>query len=279
MKPTNNQVSALYQFLRLLHGSKLSKLDSGAKTFASYLNSLSGFKIVDAKPPHEHVGAAIVDGVLQVGKDYEMLVRPAVDCIKMFPQAGTVSGFISLLNKQPLSKLVKFKSARVKYDLLRVARFFAHKGIDTFEQLYDWLKSEKHRDQLLTLKRDPHGTVFSVGDKTADYFRRTVGHWDAVAVDKGVRQQLNGAGIVSLHSGKYTYKEKRSIVQLAALHLGHRPIDLDNSIYIYYVKGKSQTKLVSTTRVHSKGTKYCIGCGAKIPRTAKYCSECGIRQP
>jgi len=272
MKPTNNQVSALYQFLRLLHGSKLlSELANGAKTFASYLNSLSGFKIVDAKPPHGHVGAAIVDGVLQVGKDYEKLVRPAVGRMKTFPQAATVSGFIDLLNKQNLQYLTaKFKSGKVKYDLLRVAKFFLNKKIDTFEELFDWLESDKHRNELMKIKRDPKGTVFCVGDKTADYFRRAVGHWDAVAVDKGgIRQLLSEAGIVSMYSSKYNYKEKRSIVQLAALYLDHRPIDLDKSIYNYYVnyiKGKSQTK-------------YCIQCGAEIPRTAKYCSGCGIRQP
>jgi len=278
MKPEKAQVNALYQFLRSLHGPKLQELEGKGRIFAEYLNSLDGFKIVDVKPPHKHVGAAIVDGVLQQGKDFEKQARPAIQSILGFKEAETVGGFIQLLRKYPLGQLMNFTTDRTKYDLLRVANFFASREIDTFEQLYDWLKPEKHRDALMMIKRDPRGTVFRVADKTADYFRRAVHHWDAVAVDKGVRQRLSEAGIVSMYSGKYKYKEKRSIVQLAALHLGHRPIDLDHSLYTYYVRSKSQSKLVNAPREHSKETKYCIECGTQIPQTAKYCPKCRTYQ-
>ena len=231
MNQEKDQVDELYKFLRSLHRSKLGELEEKGKMFAKYLNLLNGFEIVDAETPHKHVGAVIIDGVLQVGKDYEKLVRPAVDKILKYEEARTVSGFIRLLSENELGRLINFKTPKTKYDLLRVANFFANKELDTFAQLYDWLKPEEHRDQLLAMKHDPNGAIFSVADKTADYFRRVVGHWDAVAVDTNTRRLLDRAGIVSMYSHKYEYKEKRTIVQLAALNLKHWPIDLDASIY------------------------------------------------
>jgi len=248
MKPTKDQVDELCRFLKLMHGPKLEELRENGKLFATHLHSLNGFIIKDAGLPERHVGSVIVDAVLQVGHNWEKQVKNAVNCIKTFPQAATVSGFIRLLDEQPLNELARFQSERIKHDLLRVARFFASKGIDTFEQLYDWLRPEKHRDELLTLERDPRRAVFSAGDKTADYFRGVVGHWDAVAVDRNIRALLDDAGIVSRSSNKYGYKEKRSIVQLAALDLGCRPIDLDSSIYkeiLYYAR---KAKVAYATR-------------------------------
>ena len=136
MKPKKDQISELCRFLRLLHGSKLEELKEKGKIFAEYLNSLDGFQIGDVEIPHKHVGVVIVDVVLQQGKDFEKQVRPAIKSIFNFNEAKTVSGFIQLLMKYPLGKLINFKTERTKHDLLRVVKYFADRRIDTFEQLY-----------------------------------------------------------------------------------------------------------------------------------------------
>jgi len=286
MKPTQSQVAGLNGFLTSLHGIKLPVLAGEAKVFADYLNTLSGFKIIDEalSSADKHVGRVIVDGVLQVGKDYEKQVRPAVQSIRGFPEAATVSGFISLLNTKPLKSLINFKTPGTKSDLLMVARFFVGKGIETFDDLYAWLGPEQNRDSLLTKNSGLSGKVFRIADKTADYFRVLVRHWDAVAVDRGIRELLDKAKIISRYSKKYGYKEMRSIVQLAAVsHLNCRPVDLDAGIYDYYVSNKSGgNKPPRTTNVAlsaSGSSKYCIHCGVRIPHIARYCPKCGAYQP
>jgi len=283
MKPSRDQVDKLYHFLKSKHGSRLEQLESKAKAFAHYLRGLSNFKIIDAQLPaeHRHVGRVIIDGVLQVGKNYERQVRPAVESILRFPQAATTSGFIRLLSERELKDLINFKTEGIKSDLLEVARFFADKGIETFEDLYAWLESEENRDNLLTERSGLTGKVFRIADKTADYFRVLVRHWDAVAIDRGIRGLLYKAGVISRYSKKYEYKEMRAIVQLTAVsHLDCRPVDLDASIYEYYVANKSGKKPKTTSLAHSQSgnSKYCIECGERIPQRAKYCPKCGAYQ-
>lgn len=283
MKPSSSQVDDLNRFLQSLHRNKLNVLANEAQAFAKYIKKLIGFKIVIAQlpPEHRHVGRVIIDGVLQVGKDYEKQVRPAVERILRFQEAATVSGFINLLTARQLKDLINFKTEGTKDDLLKMARFFANKEIETFEGLYTWLEPEKNRDSLLTEKSGLSGKVFRIANKTADYFRVLVRHWDAVAVDRGIRGLLDETGIISRYSKKYEYKEMRSIVQLTAVsHLDCRPVDLDASIYEYYAINKSgnASKNEKAIPTKSRNLKFCIHCGQRIPRKANYCPECGTYQ-
>jgi len=278
VQPSSDQVNSLNLLLQSLHGPKLTVLAREAQKFSAYINTLAGFRITNAgfSSDQKHLGRVIVDAVLQVGHDYEKQVRPAVQRILGFSQAVTVSGFIELLQGQPLKNLINFSSEGIKEDLLSVAQFFANGKVETYDDLYTWLQLEQNRDALLTANSGLQGKVFTIGEKTADYFRVLVRHWDAVAVDRGIRGLLDGAGIISKYSKKYAYKELRSIVQLAATqHLGCRPVDLDASIYDYYVSQKPATK---RRKYKSSNSKFCIYCGQQLPRVAKYCSQCGRSQ-
>lgn len=205
------------------------------------MKSLEGFQLVEAGTPSKHVGRVIVDWVLQVGHDYEGRVRRAVQLILQQEQADTISGFIELIENRRLADIINFKTNNTKTVLLSAARFFQRNGVNTFDELYVWLESEENRNNLLTVNSGLKGSVFRVADKTADYIRVLVGHWDAVAVDKGIHGLL--ARMLRLpksrKSKKWPYKEKRTIVQLAALHLGCTPRDLDRSLYRHYVEVKT----------------------------------------
>ena len=281
MKSDEAKVEKLFQFMKSLHEQRLNELQDRAKKFHEYLKRLDGFKIETRTAGTKHVGRVVVDGVLQVGKDYEKQVRTAVERIERFPEATTVSGFIHLLNERELKELINFKTDNTKKDLLKVAEFFAHEKIETFDDLYRWFELEENRDKLLTKNSGLSGAVFRIADKTADYFRVLVGHWDAVAVDKGIRELLDKAGIISKHSLKYNYKELRTIVQLTALLFNERPIDLDDNIYNYYVANRRTEKKLKNPDLayqEHESRKFCIECGIKISRKAKFCPECGTRQ-
>ena len=169
-----------------------------------------------------------MDAVLQVGHDYEKQVRKRVEYIKNYDEAVTVSGFLRILKKLGINELLDWNSPAMEIDLLAVGNFFANRGIETYSELKEWLKPEDNRDSLLSERSGLGGnSTFRVADKTADYFRVLVCHWDAVAVDSNIKAILENAGITS----EYNYKEMRAIVQLAALEMNLRPIDLDASIY------------------------------------------------
>ena len=245
MEQHSTKIDELIRSLKSRHGLKFDELKKLALKFADYLKTLDGFKIVDPDPliQIEHVGRVIVDAVLQVGHDWEKQVRKRVERIRDYPEAATLSGFIDLLRGHGISRLLDWNSQGTEKDLLDVAEFFAKREIETFSQMREWLKSEDNRDSLLTDRSGLGGntsSTFKVADKTADYFRLLVGHCDAVAVDKAIGKLLAKAQIISSHSKKYNYKEKRAIVQLAAIELKCRPIDLDHSIYVYYLHSASE---------------------------------------
>ncbi|MBI4767857.1 MAG: zinc ribbon domain-containing protein [Deltaproteobacteria bacterium] len=165
--------------------------------------------------------------------------------------------------------------------MLDVVQFLSFRAIESYSDLREWLRPEEHRDALLSnmtgLGLDTR-TPFRIADKTADYFRVLVSHWDTVAVDRGIKKLLAQAQVVAFRSSLYSYKEKRSIVQLTALELGCRPIDLDHSIYLFLINKPRKSSTTIKDIKGENGSKYCLECGKKIPRQAKYCPECGIKQ-
>lgn len=283
MKPDRTQINDLIRNLEGEHGVKFDQLKKEGIRFSGFLKRLSGFRLVNPDPllSVEHVGRVVVDGVLQVGHDYEKQVRKRVERIRSYPEAGTVSGFRLLLETQGIKQLLDFDSQGTEKDLLNVTKFFSGQSVESYSDLREWLEPKEHRDELLSFQSKlglNTNTPFKVADKTADYFRLLVCHWDAVAVDKGIKYLLAQAEVVPINSNKYSYKEKRSIVQLAALEFECRPIDLDQSIYRFSVGGPGESSM-RTQRAKWKGElKYCLECREKIPRRAKYCPECGTKQ-
>ena len=282
LKP--NQIVEFTQHLQDQHKATYEDLRLLGSKFAKFLRELHGFSqcLGPADPVFQvpHTGRVIVDGVLQVGHDFEKQVRKRVERITGHPEAATVSGFRTLLEKQGIAQLLDFNSKETEKDLIDVSLFFTGNGIETYSDLWEWLKSERNRDSLLSVHSGlglQTSTPFRISDKTADYFRLIVCHWDAVAVDKGVKILLADSEIVSLNSTKFTYKEKRAIVQVAALELGYKPVDLDQSIYRFYIN-RGQKKPRKIMAIPKNATKFCINCGEKIPRRSKYCPECRTRQ-
>lgn len=283
MKPDENQIDDLVRSIEKRHGDKSEQLRNEGRRLGRFLRVLPGFRLVDPDPLLfvEHVGRVIVDGVLQVGHDYEKQVRKRVEQISKYPEAGSMSGFKLLLESRGIKQIIDFDSQDTQKDLLDVAQFFSVQSIESYADLREWLVFEEHRDSLLS-NQSKLGlntrTPFKIADKTADYFRILVSHWDAVAVDKGIKSVLAQAEVAAFNSNRYSYKEKRSIVQLAALELECRPIDLDQSIYRFsFGELNKSPKRTKVTKQKDK-SKYCLECGKEIPKRAKYCPDCGTRQ-
>lgn len=206
----------------------------------SYIESLTAFKMTtrgpsSSYPADAHIGAIIVDATLQARHDYYMQVEPRVRYIRnKYPQAATTSGFLFLIGSVGIEELLmgweknKAKKAKQK-QAIDTAKFFDKEGIQTYTDLAEWFGKKGNRDRL----KEIHG----IGNKTADYYGVLVGHPDAVAVDERISTFLENAGI----NGKYGYNKKKTVVQAAAIQMGIRPIDLEQSIWHYNPKKKKNT--------------------------------------
>ena len=177
---------------------------------------------------YRHMGATLTDAVLQKGLDYQKNVKPKVDYLQFnYPQAKTTSGFLRLMDEIPLPKLLKFKGD--KPDLIRkLAEFFQEEGVETQEDLAQWLKDPKNRNRLMDFG--------GVKEKTVDYLAILVG-LPGVAVDRHLRTFLKEAGIDE--DDYYTIKR---VIERAAALMGLESSILDHSIWRYVSSRKNLTK-------------------------------------
>jgi len=187
-------------------------------------------------PADEHVGAIIADATLSARHNYEKQVKPVVTKLKStYPKGSTTSGFLCLIHSIGPEKLLdgweKDSAEKLRQiQVVETAQFFADHDIETFSDLAAWIKQESNRQEL---KKEVHG----IGNKIADYYGVLTGNPDAVAIDVRISIFLSNAGI---DTNNYSYKEKRTIVQLAARQMGYGPLDLEQSIWDYNPKRKQK---------------------------------------
>lgn len=212
------------------------ELEVDIKKLIDYINKMKSsgnFKIIKKGPPSEdpadeHIGAIIVDATLSSPRhNYENQVKKRVENLKSrYPAAAMTSGFLRLINIIGLEELLmgweKNSTEKSKQKQVHeTAQFFAKESVETFSDLYQWIKKEGNR---IKLKK----SIYGVGDKTADYYGVLVCDPEAVAIDERISTFLYNACI---DEKRYSYRKKRIIVQEAAKRMGYRPLDLEQSIW------------------------------------------------
>ena len=197
------------------------KVNEKAARLESYIRSLSDFQIAETVDGnYDHMGALIIDAMLQSGINYETVVRPRVlSLLKQYPKAKTTSGFLELVEKVGINELIHWKDDEKPRRILSVARFLNEKGIETEAELHQWLQNPDNIKELKKLR--------GIGDKTADYFKILVGI-QTNAVDRHLLAFLKAAN-VSVHN----YKEAHQVINRAAALMHIDPIYFDHSIWKY----------------------------------------------
>jgi len=191
-------------------------------TYIKSLQSQGKFNCRPKGASSRHCGAIITDAVLQMGHNYEKQVRDRVNNVKTMPTAASVSGFLNMLQAQGVKQVLDWKAGKTTNLVIRHTQFFLEQGLDTYTQFENWLMQETNRDSMIKLN-------LGMRQRTADYYGVLVLDPDAVKVDSRINAFLKEAKIID----SYGYKDKREIVRQAARQLGCRPLDLDNSIWIY----------------------------------------------
>src|SRR5690349_16832560 len=85
-----------------------------AKTLVGYTKALPNFRIAESVDGnYQHMGATIVDAILQAGLKYDTVVRPRVRRIlKSYPNERTTSAFAALLDAQGAEEIVRMRGAK-----------------------------------------------------------------------------------------------------------------------------------------------------------------------
>jgi hypothetical protein len=196
----------------------------------TYINSLSDFKAKFQKP-YEHMGATIVDGILQAGINYDSVVKPRIaQIILNFPQLSVTSEFQKAIDNNELELITNW-SGSVKLNRIKaVTQLFLDKRIETETDLGKWLLNSKNITDFKQLK--------GIGDKTADYFKILAG-LNTAAIDRHLISFLNCAGIgITIQE----YQKAHNIITETAISLNLEAKVLDHSIWAYMSSKKSIIK-------------------------------------
>lgn len=190
-----------------------------ARTLADYVRSLDGFILVNyTDGNYGHMGATIADAILQAGAKYDTVVRPRIGRIReLYPKATTTSAFWRLLGEEGAKTVLSWRDDEKPNRVVGLTKFFLDEGVETEEQLREWMASESNRPRLLRVR--------GVGPKTVDYLKILVG-LQTTAVDRHVYALLAEAGIRTS-----SYEEVREVANLAAYLLRIESALFDHSIW------------------------------------------------
>jgi len=78
------------------------------KKLVDFIEALNGFEyVLNIDGDYEHMGAIIVDGILQAGLKYETVVKPRViSVMEKYPNHTTTSSFKTLCKEQGIKNII-----------------------------------------------------------------------------------------------------------------------------------------------------------------------------
>jgi hypothetical protein len=193
-------------------------LTEKAEVLVSYLQRLPGFAVVE-RNAYDHMGAIIVDAMLQAGATWEA-VEERRDKVRGYEEAKTTSGFLALLNKQSSVSSFLDWSGRKPQWVMGLADFLKREGVETVSDFREWLRNDKNQERLLTLKGIRH--------KTRDYLIKLAG-LQGIPIDRHWYKALDCAGI-----HYRDYGEAQRIAEMAAEIRGIDKSALDTTVWRYF---------------------------------------------
>jgi hypothetical protein len=202
-------------------------INNKAQILARYIGTLPDFLYVKPDIPYNHMGATITDAMLQPGINYKTVVRPRVEKIRdNYPKAKTTSGFLEIIKKIGLKKLLDWQDSEKPRRILEVTKFFAQEGIETEAELKNWIEEAQNSAKL--------DAVRGVGNKTIDYFRFLSGT-PTTAIDRHLLSFLKIAKI-----NVRGYPEAKEVINKTADLIGKDKSLLDHSIWKYMSEKKAR---------------------------------------
>ena len=178
------------------------------------------FVPVTQKTPYNHMGATIVDSILQAGLNYKTVVYPRVEKLLLSYSAyKTTCDFLILIQTIPLNKLINWNNKIKINRITDLSWFLYNNSIETESDLGIWLCNIENEQKLLQIN--------GIGNKTVDYLKMLSGK-PAIAIDRHLFKYLEYAGVVVK-----SYEEANKIYLYAAKYLNMTFYELDKKIWTY----------------------------------------------
>lgn len=196
-------------------------MDSRVTKLVDYIRSLNGFVFIDEIDAYKHMGAVVVDGILQAGLNYKTVVKPRVEkVLRRFSKQETTSEFLEICKRQNLKEIIDWNDDRKPKYIIHLLEFLRDNKIETTVQLRAWLEDEQNFDKFV---KENNG----VGSVTGEYFRILTGA-ESVKIDRHVKKFLRNAGLDNISTD-----DAVKVVKGAASVFGVKSSVLDYSIYRY----------------------------------------------
>ena len=195
--------------------------ESNRDKLYNYIRNLDDF-LIQKREVHtyNHIGAIIIDTILQSGLNYKNVVLPRVQrFIGEFPEQRTTRDFHNILNDYDIGILINWKGYTKISRIISLKNFFLKRNIMTEEDLRAWLSNTKNETLLYRIK--------GIGYKTVDYLKMLVGI-QTIAIDRHLKNFVINAGLI-LNS----YNKIKTLLIETSAELNIDPISLDYSIWVY----------------------------------------------
>lgn len=180
----------------------------------------------NVSPIYNHVGAIIVDSVLQAGLNYRTVVYPRVHkVIEKYATFSDVHGFIELINIFGLNRLINFNNKRKNLLIIEILNLMDDEGVVSFSDFQEWLTKEVNLIKLRELK--------GIGNKTIDYMKKLSGI-DSIPMDRHLLNFLSKANINDLD-----YYKSQNIYTSAAKRLGVNLVTIDATVWNFMANRKA----------------------------------------
>ena len=167
---------------------------------------------------YEHMGATIVDGILQAGLKYETVVKPRViSVLEKYPNHATTSSFKTVCKEQGIKNIISWKNDKKPNLIMLLLSFLQSEQVETCQQFSTWLDQENNILKLRSIK--------GIGPKTIDYLNILLGK-ETIAVDIHLKRFVQMAGI-----DLSNYDKTKNVITETANHLNISPSLLDHSIW------------------------------------------------
>lgn len=201
-------------------------MKNNTQKLITFINSLDNFEYLSsADGNYKHMGATVVDGILQSGLNYKTVVKPRViSVLTNYPTCTTTSSFKKTCAENGIKNIIFWKDDKKPNLITTLLAFLEAEKIETCQQFSNWLNKETNIIKLREIK--------GIGPKTVDYFKILVGQ-ESIAIDVHLKHFVKMAGIELSN-----YDEIKNLIANAANRLKIKPSVLDHSIWNYMAEKK-----------------------------------------
>lgn len=209
----------------------MNDVSSSVKKVINLLDKIPhNYEEITQKTPYYNMAATLTDAVLQAGMNYKSVVYPRVyNILNKYADYRTTCEFIILFQTIKIEEIIQWKNKKKQNTICELAWFLYNRGINTEDDLAEWMLDDFNAESLLEIK--------GVGRKTIDYLKLLCGQ-QAIPIDRHMFQFLELAGVIVKD-----YREASYVLRKTASFLEIGESVLDKTIWKYMAEKNNDKQI------------------------------------